>query len=160
MYAALSRTTLTLLWLLGSSFALASALDPLDGGDAISELGVARMAEEAGDATLRALLTAATDRQRTLLAVRASPHAYAPEQLVPPLARIACGRDPELAPEAAAALARMVERMRPDELTRREVLVSELAQARDALRCGAQTRGLRGDIPPRLALLADALLSR
>ncbi len=128
-----------------------------EGGDLIEEIGLARLAEEAGDAHLAAHLADPNARQAALIATRASPYAHAPEALVPALAELACGRDPVLAPEAAHALHVVAERLAPVELAAREVLKSDLARARSALACAERDPSTRPDVALSLAELAAAL---
>jgi len=135
----------------------AQSNDPLFTGDCVSELGLARIAEEAGDAQLAAQLARTDARQTTLVAVRASPHAQAPEALVPRLAALACGRDAALAPEAGYALARIGERLVGSELAAREALHEELVAAQKALACAEQVPAPRADIVHQLAQLGAAL---
>jgi hypothetical protein len=115
--------------------------------DARDELALARAASAAGDAALAAHLQG--DRYEALLAIRAIEHARAPEQLIPALAQLACGRDPTLAPEAAATLQKLAVRLTPSELAAREALNSELDRARASLRCAG---------PRPLPEIAHALL--
>jgi hypothetical protein len=137
--------------------------------DCVSEIGLARIAEELGDGALAARLSAAAERAperaseltfdsyQTLLAVRASVHAQQPEALVPALATLACGRDPLLAPEAAFALSRIGERLQPSELAARESLNSDLRRAHDALECARRPPLPRADIAHVLAQVAASL---
>ncbi|HEX5657252.1 MAG TPA: hypothetical protein VFX59_08650 [Polyangiales bacterium] len=120
--------------------------------DACDELSLARAAEAAGDTALTAALEA--DRYRAVLAIRASEHARAPELLIPALAAHACGRDPTLAPEAAAALRKLARRLTPSELADREALQRDLERARTSLHC---EHAPRADIAAALAELAAAL---
>lgn len=136
----------------------ASAEPNLAHADVLSEIGVARIAEELGDAGIAGRLTADRPGRETLLAIRASPHVSAPEALVPALADLACGRHPVFAPEAAYALLRIGARLRPSELSARESLRSDLQRAHDALGCAARSPSPRPDIAQLLAQVA-ALLS-
>lgn len=126
-------------------------------GDLIDPLAHARIAEEAGDTMLRAQLGAADDRELTLIAVRASAYAAAPERLIPALAALACGRDPTLAPEAALTLRLIGARLRRSELAAREVLSDDLRAGQRALACAERTPAPRADLAAELAQLADAL---
>ncbi|MDB4985661.1 MAG: hypothetical protein JWN04_839 [Myxococcaceae bacterium] len=137
--------------------ASAGANDPFADADAIDELGVARVAEEAGDVTLRAYLLEPVPRQRALIAVRASVHARAPEALLEPLAKLACGRDPALAPEAARASYEIASRLAVDELSAREVLRGDLGAARTALQCVEEKPPPRADIVALLTQVRAAL---
>lgn len=132
----------------------ARAEDPAQ--DLRTEIGLARVAEELGDAELSARLGPASARLASLVAVRASPYARAPERQIAALAAHACGRDPLLAPEAAFALREIAERLRPSELAARESLRSDLEAARAALAC-VDRPPPRADIAQALAELAAAL---
>ncbi|MET0285373.1 MAG: hypothetical protein ABW352_12915 [Polyangiales bacterium] len=129
--------------LAGDTFAFT---DPCD------ELALARAADAAGDARLATSMQAG--RYEAVLAIRASEHAQAPELLVPALAAHACGRDPTLAPEAAATLRKLVRRLAPSELAQREALHGDLERARAALHC---ERAPRADIAAALAELAASI---
>ncbi|MDB4975505.1 MAG: hypothetical protein JWN48_3846 [Myxococcaceae bacterium] len=130
---------------------------PLRDGDAVDEIGLARIAEEAGDAQLAARILAPSPRQQALVAVRASLHARAPEALLPALAKLACGRDPVLAPEAARACFEIAAHLSADALARREVLRSDLRAARTALQCSERAPAPRADISAWLAQAGAAL---
>jgi hypothetical protein len=114
--------------------------------DVVSTIGVARVADEAGDGALLARLNDGKPRAEALVAVRAAPFAQAPERLVPALAQLACGRDPALAPEASAALLAIADGLDPHEFEAREVLMQDLRQAEAALACGEQAPAPRADI--------------
>jgi hypothetical protein len=141
---------------------LAGDLDPFRDADAVHETGLARLADEAGDGVLRSVLEGAgtekSSRERVLMAIRAAPFAGAPERLIPVLIPLACGRDPNLAPEAGFALASIGARMRPSELSAREVLLSELDEASRALAGAKDQRGVRADIVAELGSLAGDLV--
>jgi len=124
---------------------------------ATDELDLARAAEEGGDARLVAALREPLVRQTAAWAARSAPHARAPEALIAPLARLACGRDPALAPEAAMALVRLSARLTPSELGAREVLQSDLRAAREALACVELKPLPRADVVVALAQLAATL---
>jgi hypothetical protein len=119
--------------------------------DPVSELGVARIADENGDASLGAALSGEFGRTAQLLAVRAAPYAFAPESLWARLVELACGRDPALAPEAAAALTASERRLVPSELAEREVLLSDLHSLAPKLACAAGTAAPRADIAASVA---------
>ena len=143
--------------------------DALATARALDELDLARVAEDAGDARLLAALRASLapgatvpfdapeDRQVAALAARAAAHARAPEALIVPLAKLACGRDPALAPEAAHALLLLADLLSPSQLVAREVLAQDLEQARRALDCVAQRPLPRADITIALAQLGAKL---
>jgi hypothetical protein len=130
----------------------AAAHDAFAYTDACDELALARAAELAGDAALASALQAG--RYEAVLAIRASAYAHAPELLIPALAAHACGRDPTLAPEAAAALRALAARLTPSELAQHEVLRSDLERARSSLRC---ERAPHPSIAAALSELAAAL---
>jgi len=138
-------------------FASASSEDPFASADVVSEIGVARLAEDAGDAALLAKLTALDRREHTLIAARASSYARAPELLVPALAKLACGRDPDLASQAANTLRRLADRRWTSELSEREALRSDLVAARQSLSCVEKAALLRADIPLLVAQLSSQL---
>jgi hypothetical protein len=137
----------------------AGDFDPFRDADPIHDIGLARLADEAGDAALKAALTADPSaekarpaREKALVAVRAAPHAAAPELLVPGLVALAVGRDPDLAPEASHALLLIAERLRPSELAAREVLQADLQRALQAVSQGrSTTKGGRADVMRELA---------
>lgn len=140
---------------LALALALVATLARAD--SAQGELALARLAEELGDAALAARLGNPAGIAEKLRAVRASPHARAPEGLLVPLAALACGRDPQLAPEAAFALLRIAEQLRPSELATRETLLRDLGRAREALACAQASPAPRADIAQQLALAAALL---
>jgi hypothetical protein len=137
----------------------ADAPDPLAHADLISAIGLAHVADEVGDQMLASWLEAAQRRNQSLVAVRAAPFAFAPERLVPALARLLCGRDPVLAPEAGVACVQMAERLRPSELAAREALRADLQAARESLRCAVESQpAVRADLRAA-ALLLEARLA-
>lgn len=131
----------------------ADSADPLAYADVVSTLGLSRLADEAGDAQLGAWLKTPNRRDLTLVAIRATPFAAAPERLVPALTPHLCGRDPVLAPESALALAQIAERLTPSSMANREALVADVKEARAALACAKEE-----EVHVRPDLLASALL--
>jgi hypothetical protein len=137
--------------------------DPLAHADLVSAIGLAHVAEEVGDGTLASWLEDPIRRNLALVAARAAPFAFAPERLVPGLARLVCGRDPVLAPEAAVAFVQIAERLRASELAVREALREDVRVAKESLRCSAEAQPpVRADLKAasllleaRLAELAD-----
>jgi hypothetical protein len=121
-----------------SASALAAAVDLSTFADRIDAIGCARAAEEAGDAVLLSKLGASGSREVTLVAVRAAPYAHAPEDLVAGLVELACGRDPNLAPEAAASLYAIGQDLTQRELAEREVLLADLEKAEQRLAKGCE----------------------
>lgn len=144
-------------WLASGAQALAN--DPLAQADVVSVIGLARVADEVGDSTLGSWLKTTERRDLTLVAVRASPFAFAPERLVVQLAPVLCGRDPVLAPEASVALAQIAERLQPAGLAAREAAAHDLRQARVALSCVKDQPLPRADLVAA-ALLLDAALAQ
>ncbi len=116
--------------------AMASDVDFSEFADRIDPIGCARVAVEAGDLALLAQLKAGGQREAQLVAVRAAPYAHAPEQLVVSLVDLACGRDPNLAPEAALSLIAIGERLTLRELSEREVLLADVGRAERRVTAG------------------------
>ena len=142
--------------------ASAGNVDPFRDADPIHDIGLARLADEAGDAALAAAFgpedQGELPRERAVLAIRAAPFAAAPEQLIPGLLRVACGRDPDLAPEAACALTQIGEHLRPSELAAREVLNADLQRALEAvIAARGEAKALRADIALGIDSLAANL---
>jgi hypothetical protein len=145
---------------LSATIAHAELTDPVGQADIISIQGVARVADEAGDARLASWLKQGTRRDLAAIALRASPFAHAPERLVPALASILCGRDPVLAPESAHALWQISERITPDGVAAREADLADFSAARKALECARQDQpALRPDLT-KAALVLDAALAQ
>jgi hypothetical protein len=138
----------------------ADPADPIAQADVISTIGIARVADEVGDQRLIEWLGAAARRDLTAVAVRATPFAHAPEQLVPELARLLCGRDPVLAPESAYALIAIAEQITPAQVELREGAIADFAAARKALECvREQEAPVRADLV-KAAQLLDAALAQ
>lgn len=136
----------------------ADTTDLLGQADVISTIGIARVADEVGDRSLSDWLEKPVRRDLALVAARAAPFAFAPERLVPALARLVCGRDPVLAPEAAVAFVQIAERLRPSELAAREALRSDVRAARASLACAAESRPpVRADLRAASLLLEASL---
>jgi hypothetical protein len=151
-------SALALIGALIGSAASAEFDDPIGQADLISTIGVARVADEAGDQRLLSWLKAPARRDLALVAVRAAPFAHAPELLVPELARLLCGRDPVLAPESAYALAQIVERITPSAVELREAALADFATARASLACAReQEPAVRPDLVKHAMLLEAAL---
>lgn len=138
----------------------ADSTDPLAHADVVSEIGLARLADEAGDAKLDSWLKSSTRRDLQLVATRATPYAFAPERLIPQLAPLLCGRDPSLAPEVGLALASIAQSLKPSEFAAREASMADVRAAREALRCvKEQEPAPRSDLVTA-ALLLDAALTQ
>ncbi len=121
--------------------------DPLD---------VARLAARLGDNAVLAALAGGTPAQR-LAGARAAMFLAAPEAALPSLLALAAGRDPDLAPAAAAALLDVTRALTPDALSRRESDPAALAPARDAARRLAADAAARSDVRRAAALSAGAI---
>lgn len=133
------------------------AIDPIvkiASGDPL-ELG--RFVEKHGDRYVLLRLHADYPADTRLAAVRAAPWLDAPERALVPLAHIAAGRDPELAPAAAWSAYRIATSLTPIALQQREVLWSNIAPARPLLLHLAADRTARADIRRVAAFAADAL---
>jgi hypothetical protein len=81
----------------------------------------------------------------------------APESVLPRLAALIEGRDSELAPAAARAVAQIANLLDGDELQRREIAVHELAEVRERLASAGNNELLRADIRLYAAQAAAAL---
>lgn len=121
--------------------------DPLD---------VARLVARVGDDVVLAALAREAPARR-LAAVRASVFLAAPEAALPALVALAAGRDPDLAPAAAASLLEVSRALTPDGLARGESDAAALAPARDAARRLAADATARPDVRRAAALAAGAL---
>jgi hypothetical protein len=121
--------------------------DPLD---------VARVAARIGDDAVLAALASDAPARR-FAAIRAVTFLGAPEAALPALVGLAAGRDPDLAPAAAAALLDVARALRPDDLARRESDAAALVPARDAARRLAADATARSDVRRAAALAAGAL---
>lgn len=73
----------------------AGGVDPFRDADPIHDIGLARLADEAGDSALAAALgpdeAGELPRERAVLAIRAAPFASAPRQFIIALLKLACG---------------------------------------------------------------------
>lgn len=131
---------------------------------AAAPLDEARDAQRAGDAAVIAVLEDDdATRAARLAAVRQAPWLRMPELALESLARIAAGRDPTLAPEAALALHSIATTLDPLTLEAHEVPLDALRPARDALRALFRDRTARADIRELASSAAshlDALSSR
>ena len=109
-----------------SPFELAASLDALD---------LARAASRAGDGGIEhALSDDGADRRIQRIALESAPFAHAPIRLVSSIGRLAAGRDPDVAPAAMRVLVDIVEHSTARDLARHEVMPSDLASTRDAMR--------------------------
>lgn len=115
-----------------SSLALPAAAqgDPLLAVRDADPMELARVADRLGDAAVLARLGEGQSRDVRLAAIRAARFIDGPELALEPLARIAAGRDPLLAPAAARAALAIAGELDLDALAQREVEPSSLSAAR------------------------------
>ncbi|MAC28994.1 MAG: hypothetical protein CMH59_21325 [Myxococcales bacterium] len=119
---------------------------------------LARIARDADEAVLAALADAAeTARAERWAAARVAPWIDAPERALAPLAAIAGGDDPLLAPVAAEAGWAIASRLEPGDLAAREVPLAPLREARGAWAAVAADESARADLRRLAAFTADAL---
>jgi hypothetical protein len=120
------------------AFANGTAADPLDD---------ARDARRAGDtAVLAKLSEASAPREARLEAIRQARWLRMPELALEPLARLAGGRDPLLAPEATFAAYTIAVGLDALTLQAHEITLAELRPARDLLTALARDATARGDL--------------
>lgn len=135
------------------------AADPLLAVEDADPLDLARVVARLGD---EAVLTRLGDPQSAdvrLAAIRATPSLTAPEHALGPLAEIAAGRDPDLAPAAAMAALEIAERLSADDLVRRETERAIIDAAIEAMRAIGNDESCRRDIRRAGLLVADRLSS-
>lgn len=145
--------------------ATAQAADPLVAIGSSDPVALARVVERLGDDAVLARLAAevaedeATDvsADARLAAVRASVALRAPERALEPLAAIAAGRDPDLAPAAAHSLLVIARALDPRDLDAREVMRAELAPALTAIAQLAADETARPDLRRAAAIAAELL---
>ncbi len=142
--------------------AIASAqsplVDPLLAAHETDPLDLARVVDRIGDAAVIARLAPETPIAVRAIAVAAAPRMHAPEDALAPLAAIAAGRDPDLAPRAAAALLTIARSLDARSLDARESDRADLGPARISLTALAADETARADLR-RAAQLADAALA-
>jgi hypothetical protein len=115
------------------AYAEPKGADALRAAADYDELSLAQLAARAGDDVVLAALHAAEEPVLRLAAIRAAPHIVDRDQALLPLAEIAAGRDPELAPLAAWKVLRITQDLVREHLELREIVPSALAPARAAL---------------------------
>jgi hypothetical protein len=126
--------------------------------DALDPLELARLVDRVGDGAVVAKIGDATSAPAVRLrAVRAARFLDAPEAALLPLAELARGRDPILAPAAALAAYRIASALTLPGLEAREAALAELQPARRALDALGADESARGDLRG-LALFAAAAL--
>lgn len=107
---------------------------------------LARVAGALGDSAVLAAMSEGRPGAERLAAVRAAPWLDAPELALDLLVRLLVGRDSELAPSAARAVARIAAALDADTLARREVLPESLSAVRAKLTEAVERETLRADI--------------
>lgn len=126
---------------------LAAGVDPLD---------LTRATMRVGDRGVLSRLRADAPDVR-LAAVRATAFMHAPEEALAQLAAIARGRDPDLAPAAAAASLEIARSLTLVDLSHREVMPASLIQAAAAFAQIAQDASVRADIRAAARAVAASL---
>ena len=121
----------------------ADALRAAADGD---ELSLPRLAARVGDDAVLVALRAKDDPILQLGAIRAAPHIVDHDQALLPLAEIAAGRDPELAPLAAWKLLRITQELVREHLDVKEIVPSDLAPAKAVLTTLQADESARRDI--------------
>ena len=112
----------------------------------VDELELARWVADVGDRATLGFLSAEHTSAQRFIAVRAVSSLHDPERALVPLAALAGGRDPDLAPAAAEVAVRISQMLTADDLTRREVLPADLEPALAAFDKLQQRKDLRPDI--------------
>jgi hypothetical protein len=148
------RWAALLLVLLGStSLGTSSHAQPADPFVAVRDadpMELARVVDRLGDDAVLTRLAGDSPRPVRLAAAHAAPFLREPELALAPLAELAAGRDPRLAPASAASLLTVARALDPDALARREVDVATLAPVR------ARLAALRDDASARRDLRVAA----
>ena len=141
--------------------ATAQAVDPLVAIGSSDPVALARIVERLGDDAVLARLAADdgadVSADARLAAVRASVALRAPERALEPLAAIALGRDPDLAPAAARSILVIARALDPRDLDAREVMRAELAPALAAIAQLAADETARPDLRRAAAIAAELL---
>jgi hypothetical protein len=133
--------------------------DPLSTVPGADPLELARAVARLGDDALLGRLSEESEAAARLSAIRATPWMRAPELALTPLAEIARGRDPDLAPAAAMAALRIAQRLESDDLVAREASSETITEALEALRAIGNDEGCRRDIRRAGLIAADRLSS-
>ncbi len=133
--------------------------DPLSEVTSTDPLELARAVSRMGDTAVLQQLGAEVDVGARLSAIRATPWLHAPEEALAPLADLARGRDPDLAPAAALSALTIARRLDADDLSAREVDGAILEAAIEAFRGIGDDEGCRRDIRRAGFLIADRLVS-
>lgn len=104
--------------------------DPLSAVSDADPMELARVVDRLGDDAVLARLGDAQPLEVRLAAIRAARYLREPELALEPLARIASGRDPRLAPAAMRSALTIASALDLDALSQREVEPSSLSSAR------------------------------
>jgi hypothetical protein len=153
-------TALALVGLFGvvaRSHAQPASPDPFLAVVDLDPMELARVVDRLGDDAVLARLADERPRALRSAACHAAPFMQQPELALLPLAELAAGRDPRLAPDAAAALRAVATALTPGGLARREVDPSSLAPARARLATLRADESARRDLRV-VAEIADASL--
>lgn len=124
------------------------AIDPFVAVRDADPLELARVVARHGDQAVLDRLGRADTAPAlvTLSAVRASPWLGTPEAALTPLAMIALGSDPDLAPAAVQAIVAIVEAADASELVAHETTLADLTPATSALESLAADDSARADL--------------
>jgi hypothetical protein len=128
------------------AYAEPKGADALRAAADYDELSLAQLAARTGDDVVLTALHAGDDPSLQLAAIRATPHIVDRDQALLPLAEIAAGRDPELAPLAAWKVLRITQELVREHLEVHEIVPSSLAAARAALLAVQADGSARADI--------------
>lgn len=132
---------------LGAAVAAVVAFAAVLGAASASHLDESIGARRAGDPAVLATLTSPeTTRAARLEAIRRARFLRMPELALAPLAALAAGRDPQLAPEAVLIAHIIATELDPLTLEAHEVALRDLAPARAALGALGRDRTARPDI--------------
>lgn len=126
----------------GGQMGLAGHMPP----DSADSLDAARWSDRVGDAAVLTYLSSKSSAGHAWVAILAAPHLRAPELSLLALAKLAGGRDPDLAPSAARAALSVVSELSFDDLGRREVVPSDLEPALEAFCALREQARVRLDI--------------
>jgi hypothetical protein len=138
--------------------ASAQAPDPLVAAGTSDPLRLASIVDRIGDdAVLERLTGEEIAGDARLAAVRAAPRMQAPERALEPLAALAIGRDPDVAPAAALSMLEIARALDPRDLDAREVMREELAPARAAAARLAEDETARGDLRRAAGIVVELL---
>jgi hypothetical protein len=152
------RLALVVLFALVSSAGAAQpGPDPLMRVPSTDPLELARVVDREGDGAVLRRLEDGTMIAVLAVAVVAAPEMRAPETSLERLAELARGRDPDLAPRAAASALTIARALRPEDLDARECDRASLGPARASLEALAADATARADLRRAASLAAAAL---